>query len=121
MGLLGTFVFWLLVLQNAGVVLLMRYTRATPGEGEYLAQVVVLCIECTKLHACTAALVLTGEGFQHLCRNFVMQSITSAVPALLYLVQNNVIFFALARVDAPTFQVLYQSKIVLDLIEVIIT
>ena len=32
---------------------------------------------------------------------------------LLYLLQNNIIFFALSRIDAPTFQVLYQSKIVL--------
>ena len=36
---LATFVFWLLVLQNAGVVLLMRYTRATRGESDYVPQV----------------------------------------------------------------------------------
>ena len=35
----ATFVFWLLVLQNAGVVLLMRYTRATRGESDYVPQV----------------------------------------------------------------------------------
>ena len=41
---LATFVFWLLVLQNAGVVLLMRYTRATRGESDYVPQ--AGCLTC---------------------------------------------------------------------------
>ena len=35
----GIVVFCLLVMQNASVVLVMRYTRATPGEGTYVATV----------------------------------------------------------------------------------
>ena len=84
MGLLsrGIVVFCLLVMQNASVVLVMRYTRATPGEGTYVAQAVVLCIEATKLLACAAALAVTGEGFGPVRHNFLAQSLKSAVPAL---------------------------------------
>ena len=100
------------VLQNAGVVLLMRYTRSTPGQSDYLPSVVVVCTELTKFGTCALILALT-EGFGPVSTNFMRQCVRSGVPALLYLVQNNLVFLALNRVDAPTFQVLYQSKIVL--------
>ena len=77
-----------------------------------LRQVVVLTIEVAKLAVC-AAVLCVGEGFGPVCTKFLRQSAQSAVPALLYLLQNNIIFFAISRIDAPTFQVLYQSKIAL--------
>ena len=134
-----SFIFALLVVQNATVVLLMRHTRSDAAQSAYLPSVAVLTIECTKMLICTAKVGLfggarggsgagakgnqaavvsstaaqqvQGESLSSLLN--VRQFGASAVPALLYLVQNNLIFFAMGRVDAPTFQVLYQSKVVL--------
>ena len=87
-------------------------TRIPHMSKRKLRQVVVLTIEVAKLAVC-AAVLCVGEGFGPVCTGFLRQSAQSAVPALLYLLQNNIIFFALSRIDAPTFQVLYQSKIAL--------
>ena len=135
-----SFIFALLVVQNVTVVLLMRHTRSDAAQSAYLPSVAVLTIECTKMLICTAKVGLfggarggsgrgaagnqaaaavsaaaqqqqQGESLSSLLN--VRQFGASAVPALLYLVQNNLIFFAMGRVDAPTFQVLYQSKVVL--------
>ena len=39
-----------------------------------------------------------------------------AVPALLYTIQNNIIYAALSHLDAVTFQITYQLKIVAALL-----
>ena len=42
------FVCGMLVLQNTGAVLLMRYTRSMPGETEYMTQTAVIMQEVMK-------------------------------------------------------------------------
>ena len=42
----------MLVLQNTGAVLLMRYTRSMPGETEYMTQTAVIMQEVIKGLTC---------------------------------------------------------------------
>ena len=51
----------MLVLQNTGAVLLMRYTRSMPGETEYMTQTAVIMQEVIKGLTCIL-LLLKGEG-----------------------------------------------------------
>jgi hypothetical protein len=55
------FVLVLLVFQNAGAVLLMRYSRAMPGQGEFVTQTAVLVQEGMKGVLCVVIL-LVNEG-----------------------------------------------------------
>ena len=55
------FVLVLLVFQNAGAVLLMRYSRAMPGQGEFVTQTAVLMQEGMKAALCVVIL-LGNEG-----------------------------------------------------------
>ena len=51
----------LLVVQNAGAVLLMRYTRSIPGETEFNTQTAVIMQEVLKGLTCVVILLAT-EG-----------------------------------------------------------
>ena len=49
----------MLVLQNTGAVLLMRYTRSMPGETEYMTQTAVIMQEVIKGMTC---ILLLSKG-----------------------------------------------------------
>jgi len=101
----------LLVLQNTGAVLLMRYTRSMPGEGEYITQTAVIMQELFKGVACVL-LLLRGEGTLRSAWEKPGEALKTSVPALLYLVQNNLQYVAVGYLDAATYTVSYQSKII---------
>ena len=46
----------------------------------------------------------------------LLELLKVCIPAMLYLIQNNVIYTALAHLDAVTFQIAYQLKIVVALV-----
>ena len=50
-----------MTIQNAGAVLLMRYTRSIPGETEFITQTAVIMQETLKGFACMIILLAT-EG-----------------------------------------------------------
>ena len=112
----------LLVVQNSAHALLIRYsrTRATPP---YLASTTVVVGEVIKL-LLSLFMVLRensevgrsgssriGSGLE-VVRMLLATSLRTMVPAALYALQNNLIFVALSNLDAATFQVMYQSKII---------
>ena len=108
-----------LLLQTTSIVLLMRYskTRLDGGHGhKYLASVAVLMAECLKLPFCLAMCArVTGlAGFADLIRTEVVanwrDTLKCSVPAVAYTAQSNLLFIALANLDAPIYQVSYQSK-----------
>ena len=78
----------LLTLQNAGAVLLMRYTRSMPGETEFITQTAVIMQEALKGLACVVILMVT-EGTVSSAWDNKLEALKTAVPALLYLGQNN--------------------------------
>eukprot|EP00946_MAST-07B_sp_MAST-7B-sp1_P002018 g2018.t1 len=99
-----------LILQNVSLVLTMKLTMPD-GAPPYLVTVVVLVTECTKLAICIVVVYLVqGKTFDwtSLLRT---SGLKVAVPALLYVVQNNLLFFAISRLEPAVFQVTYQLKI----------
>ena len=110
----------LLVAQMVGLVLLMRYSRTVPrGDDEplYLASTAVFVMEVMKLVICLAV-VAQQTGIAHFFREIHHHTVGSpleilklCVPSLLYTVQNNLLYLALTNLDAATYQVCYQLKI----------
>jgi UDP-sugar transporter A1/2/3 len=99
-----------LILQNVSLVLTMKLTMPDGGP-PYLVTVVVFVTECTKLAICIVVVYLVqGRTFDwsSLLR---WNGLKVAVPALLYVVQNNLLFFAISRLEPAVFQVTYQLKI----------
>ena len=108
----------LLVAQMVGLVLLMRITRTNQTEGAelYLASTAVFIMEVMKLGICCCVITyqsdksLLSELNEHVMQSPIeMMKLT--VPSFLYTVQNNLLYFALTNLDAATYQVCYQLKI----------
>jgi len=99
----------LLTVQNAGAVLLMRYTRSIPGETEFVTQTAVMMQEFLKGMACVFILLNT-EGTLSSAWAQPVEALKTAVPALLYLGQNNLQYVAVGLLDAATYTVAYQTK-----------
>ncbi|CAO3595567.1 unnamed protein product [Absidia cylindrospora] len=112
-----------LVVQNSALILVMRYTRASvPDNQLYLASTAVVMSEVIKGLACVGLLHFSGPHHQR-----TLQRLTSllhrelianwretaklGIPATLYLIQNNLQYVAATNLDAATFQVTYQLKI----------
>jgi hypothetical protein len=109
----------LLVGQMVGLVLLMRYSRTVPRPEDqplYLASSAVFVMEVMKLVICVLVIAYQANGalLQEL-RVHILQSpmelVKLCVPSLLYTVQNNLLYLALTNLDAATYQVCYQLKI----------
>jgi len=113
-----------LTLQTSGQVFVIKWARATstvPGSGgevAYLASSVVLFTEVLKT-AVSCFLVMQDSGGisngigtlrTHFTRSYV-ETLKVSVPALLYTVQNNMMFFSLSKLTMGVQQVTYQLKI----------
>uniref|UniRef100_A0A667ZLN8 Solute carrier family 35 member A3b n=1 Tax=Myripristis murdjan TaxID=586833 RepID=A0A667ZLN8_9TELE len=91
-----------LVVQTTSLVLTMRYSRTLKEDGpRYLASSAVVSAELLKILACTLLEIV----------NKPMETMKLAVPAGIYTLQNNLLYVALSNLDAATYQVTYQLKI----------
>mmetsp|Transcript_11067 Transcript_11067/g.14469 ORF Transcript_11067/g.14469 Transcript_11067/m.14469 type:complete len:418 (-) Transcript_11067:171-1424(-) len=111
----------LLVAQMVGLVLLMRYSRTVESaDGEmYLASTAVFVMEAMKFVICNAVILYQADGsvvalgeqlYFHVFQT-PFEVVKLFVPSLLYTVQNNLLYLALTNLDAATYQVCYQLKI----------
>jgi hypothetical protein len=111
---------FLLVAQMVGLVLLMRLSRTLHHDSSstplYLASTAVFLMEVLKFLLCCMVIAYQSHG--QLAREMqihVLQSpmemVKLCVPSLLYTVQNNLLYLALTNLDAATYQVCYQLKI----------
>lgn len=111
----------ILVVQTSSMVLTMRYSRTHQlKDGQmYIASTAVVFAEIFKILAC---LVIIFHGAHYRWSYFVGQlreeildkpweTLKLAVPSGLYTIQNNLLFVALSNLDAATYQVTYQLKI----------
>ncbi|KPP63585.1 UDP-N-acetylglucosamine transporter-like [Scleropages formosus] len=109
-----------LVLQTTSLVLTMRYSRTLPWEGpRYLASSAVVSAELLKILACVL-LVFKENGYSIQDLNMVLtqeivkkhkEVLKLAIPSCIYTLQNNLLYVALSNLDAATYQVTYQLKI----------
>ncbi|XP_046708685.1 solute carrier family 35 member A3b isoform X2 [Silurus meridionalis] len=109
-----------LVLQTTSLVLTMRYSRTLSSEGpKYLASSAVVFSEILKLLTSTM-LVFHSSSFSVRGLNQVLKeeiidkpldTMKLAIPSGIYTLQNNLLYVALSNLDAATYQVTYQMKI----------
>lgn len=107
----------LLTVQNAALILIMRYVRTRSGD-MFFATAAVVCSEAIKV-ATSLAIILYEEKrvdlfLRHLYENIILQPMDClkvSVPAFVYVVQNNLLYVAVSNLEAATFQVTYQLKI----------
>lgn len=106
-----------LAVQNAAQMLCMRYSRL-PSQPKYLTSSAVFCAELLKVAASFGILASQQGGLLpavEMVRSGVFanwrDTLLVGVPALLYLVQNNLLYVASSHLDAATCQVAYQLKL----------
>ena len=107
----------LLVLQNTFLVVFMRYSRQNSGP-LYASSTAVAVMETVKFVTCFVViahqkgnLAVLAKSLQEEILNNPMEVVKLSVPSFLYTVQNNLLYYALTHLDAATFQVGYQVKI----------
>ncbi|XP_078062199.1 UDP-galactose translocator [Mustelus asterias] len=107
-----------LVIQNASVILCIRYVRTIPGNKFFSTSAVVM-VELVKLGTCLILILGQKRGnvkelVIYLYDGLVVQYVDMlkmAVPSLIYTLQNNLQYVAISNLPAATFQVMYQFKI----------
>ncbi|GAB1599196.1 UDP-galactose translocator-like isoform X1 [Argonauta hians] len=106
-----------LTLQNALLALVMRYVRTRTGD-LFMSTTAVIMSEFMKFVTCLIV-ILIQEGsisnwLRHLKENIIKQPIDCmkvSIPSLVYTLQNNLLYVAVSNLDAATYQVTYQLKI----------
>lgn len=109
-----------LVFQTTTLVLTMRYSRTLQSDGpRYLASSAVVLAEVMKIAACML-LVLNEHSYSVRALNSILrkeilnkpiETLKLAIPSGIYTLQNNLLYVALSNLDAATYQVTYQLKI----------
>ena len=109
-----------LVVQNSTLVLMMRYSRIVqkPGQPMYIASTAVFLAEVLKIIACLFVMYRQQRywsKFILVVRNEIFgkpaETAKMLIPSSLYALQNNLLYVALSNLEAATFQVTYQMKI----------
>ncbi|EFO91852.1 hypothetical protein CRE_08530 [Caenorhabditis remanei] len=112
-----------LIVQTTALVLTLRYSQTQVSDGpRYLSSTAVVCAEIIKLITCIFVIYRNaGYRFSGMLAEMNREifatpqtrsdSLKVAVPAIMYVIQNNLLFFALKKLDAATYQVTYQLKI----------
>lgn len=100
-----------LTIQNAFLILSMRYSRLVPGK-MYITTTAVVFSEFAKMVVCLAIILYQQKSFQkwlsHLHEGLVvnwMDTLKMSVPAIVYMLQNNLQYVAVSNLEAAVFQV----------------
>ncbi|CAG8546950.1 531_t:CDS:2 [Diversispora eburnea] len=98
----------------------MRYSRIRqkPGENMYITSTAVYLAELIKIIACLAVILFQKksiERFWYVVNKEILgqpgETLKMFIPSALYALQNNLLYVALSNLEAATFQVTYQMKI----------
>ncbi|KAI6224497.1 hypothetical protein M3Y99_01390800 [Aphelenchoides fujianensis] len=100
---------WLTV-QNSVHTLLIRYSRAREVDAMFFSSVAVFSMEVLKMAVCLLVVVYESSGFvsgMRVLRKQVVDSpgdtLKTCIPAMLYTLQNNLVYVAASHLDAATF------------------
>ncbi|CAL8129709.1 unnamed protein product [Orchesella dallaii] len=107
-----------LVVQNAALALSMRFGRTREGD-MFLSSTAVLTSEVVKFFICLYVVYCECEKsvdkwIANLKSTIVVNyrdTMKVCVPSMVYVVQNNLLYVAASHLDAATYQVTYQLKI----------
>ncbi|CAF4077385.1 unnamed protein product [Rotaria magnacalcarata] len=107
-----------LILQTTGIVLLLRYSRTWKAE-PYISSTAIVASEFLKGFICLILVWFeTDCSFARLAKKLndeiyskPVETFKLAIPSGLYAIQNNLLFIALSYLNAATYQVTYQLKI----------
>lgn len=103
----------LLTLQNALLILVMRYTRTRKGDMYFATTAVILSEGLKVLTSLGILAAQEGTLTKLLCylRDNIwrqpLDCLKVSVPAFIYTLQNNLLYIALSNLDAATFQVCF--------------
>uniref|UniRef100_A0A6B2LBF1 UDP-galactose transporter n=1 Tax=Arcella intermedia TaxID=1963864 RepID=A0A6B2LBF1_9EUKA len=98
------------VVQNTALVLQMRYTRVQEGD-RYFTSTAVIMSELVKV-LCCLGVISYQEGHTQLKKQIFGEGFLKvAIPAGIYAVQNNLLYYGLSNLEAPVYQVSNQLKI----------
>ena len=102
-------------MQNATLILMMRYSRTRPGD-LYITSTAVMLTEIVKVVLSALMLLVEEQSIigwlKYLYANTIGQPLDMlkmAVPACIYTIQNNLLYIALSNLDAATYQVNIRS------------
>lgn len=124
--------FVLLVIQTTSVVLVIRYSQVSvASDAVYVSSTAVVCGEALKVLLCFGQIIYVNKdkesGIELLAKPLYISfldnpkdSLKMAVPAVLFAIQNNLLFYALANLQASVYQILYQIKILTTAIFLVI-
>jgi UDP-sugar transporter A1/2/3 len=114
----------LLVFQTTFLVLIIKYSRiqsssgsgSNSNNGPYLISTVIVMSEVLKVIISISGIWFqsnsTKETFTSILTELrSLDTLRIAIPGLLYLIQNNLLFIALSNLEAAVYQVTYQLKI----------
>ncbi|XP_014209199.1 UDP-galactose translocator [Copidosoma floridanum] len=106
-----------LTLQNALVGLSMRYARTRSGD-MFLSSTAVFMAEVVKLVTCLFVVYFEEGSFVKFLRTLdstiikqPKDTLKVCVPSMVYVIQNNLLYISASNLDAATYQVSYQLKI----------
>ena len=107
----------LLVSINTTGVMVARYALTSPSADGLNTNRMILVTEIGKCVAsCVCETIITrgrlAESFMNSLSKRPQENLKPAIPALLYLLQNILIYFAVSRVSPPLMKVLLQGKLV---------
>ena len=107
----------LMLIQNSGFVLMMRYSRQQQQEAQveqYSVAVVIVMQEFFKLVLCLAMIATTQSTSAALEALVQPREISRvAIPAACFTLQNNILYVALSNLEPLLFQISYQIKTLL--------
>ncbi len=100
-----------LTIQNALLIISMRYSRLVKGD-MYITTTAVVFSELAKMVICLVILMVQQGSFRkwtyHLHENLLVNwkdTLKMSVPAIVYMVQNNLQYVAVSNLEAAVFQV----------------
>lgn len=98
-----------LTFQNAVLILSMRYSRVVVVDHVYYSTTAVVLSETLKMVICLVIIRLQQQDFLHHLHEAILvrwkDTLKLSVPAIVYMIQNNLQYVAVSNLEAAEFQV----------------
>ncbi len=106
-----------LTVQNALLILTMRYTRVNKDFALYITTTAVVFSEFTKMVVCLIIIFVQqgsfGKWIYHLHTKLIenwKDTLKMSIPAVVYMLQNNLQYVAVSNLEPAVFQVIHSNR-----------